>query len=82
MLVPCLAQCGLKMVNLGYTYLADRLTPEGKTIETALDHIYMSNKTESKTETRKLEESSTDLFSLFCILNIDITEKKQYTTLL
>ena len=37
-----LAQCGIKMIELGSTYLADRLSPEVNVIESTLDHIYAS----------------------------------------
>ena len=37
-----LTQCGLKIQNLGKTYLADRLNPDGEEIESCLDHIYTS----------------------------------------
>ena len=36
------------MANLGLTYLANRPTPERNTIESALDHIYMSSSIENK----------------------------------
>ena len=36
------------------------VTVSKQTIESALNHIYMSRDIENKTETRKLEESSTD----------------------
>ena len=32
-----LAQCGLNVLDLGHTYLADRLTETGMTIESSLD---------------------------------------------
>ena len=34
------AQCGLINKDMGMTYLADRLSETGETIESALDHIY------------------------------------------
>ena len=55
-----LAQGGLKIEDIGYTYLADRLTLEGKIIESALDHIYTRLENEDKACVEKLEESSTD----------------------
>ena len=41
-LIGTLAQCGIQIVNVGNTYLADRLTNEGNIIESALDHSYLS----------------------------------------
>ena len=55
-----LAQCGLKHMYLGKTYLADRLTPEGQEIESSIDHIYASNSISNKLRTFKLENSATD----------------------
>ena len=49
------AESGLKTSNLGKTYLANRLTKEGNTIESTLDHIYQGT---SKQE--KSDESSAD----------------------
>ena len=37
-LIGTLSQCGLLIVNLGKTYLADRLNSDGLIIESALDH--------------------------------------------
>ena len=37
-----LAQCGLENLELGKTYMADRLRKDGTIIESALDHIYVS----------------------------------------
>ena len=47
-------------MNLGNTYLADRLTGEGMTIESALDHTYISTDLKMRAEVFKLETSSTD----------------------
>ena len=41
-LIGTLAQCGLTQVELGHTYLADRLNVMGQPIESSLDHIYIS----------------------------------------
>ena len=40
-ILSSLAQCGLVNQDLGYTYLADRLSPSGDTIQSALDHVYI-----------------------------------------
>ena len=34
-----LAQNGMKNADLGYTYLADRLSEDGNTIQSSIDHI-------------------------------------------
>ena len=38
-----LAQCGMVNIELGHTYLADRMSKEGLPIQSSLDHIYMSD---------------------------------------
>ena len=55
-----LALCGLEVMDLGNTYLADRLTSDGNVIESALDHIYLSSKLLSQATVNKLQTSSTD----------------------
>ena len=47
-------------IDLGFTYLADRTSVDGKPIESALDHIYRSVNLEDNTYCNKLEDASTD----------------------
>ena len=49
-----------KDLKTASTYLADKLSSVGQTIESALDHIYMSSKLKNITKARKPEESSID----------------------
>ena len=55
-----LALCGLENVDLGNTYLADRLTEDGKTIESALDHTYITTELKTRSDIFKLDKGSTD----------------------
>ena len=55
-----ITQCGLVNIDLGDTYIADRLNKEGQHITSALDHIYMTMSLEKLTTTKKTEESCTD----------------------
>ena len=55
-----LAQCGMFNFPLGHTYQADRLSKNGETIESSLDHVYLSSNLEELTNTFKLNNSSTD----------------------
>ena len=55
-----LTQCGLTVLNLGKTYLADRLNPDGNEIESCLDHIYASETIKNSLKTHKLDNSATD----------------------
>ena len=62
---------------MGYTYLADRLSAEGKAIESALDHIYVSQSLEKKIRTQKLEENSTDHLPIIAELEKGPEKKKK-----
>ena len=55
-----LEENGMKNMDIGNTYLADNATQNGKIIESALDHIYISSGMEEKTRGYKLENSATD----------------------
>ena len=55
-----LTQCGLKQLEIGKTYLADRLSPDGAEIESCLDHVYASESILLKLRTFKLDNSATD----------------------
>ena len=59
-LLSTLALCGLEFVDVGTTYLADRLTEDGKIIESSLDHTYLSTDLKTCTKVFKLDNSSTD----------------------
>ena len=59
-LLDTLNQCGLKEIQLGNTYMADRLSKEGQTISSALDHVYLSTTLAQNTRVQKLSNSSTD----------------------
>jgi hypothetical protein len=60
-----LAQSGMTPIELGPTYLADRLSPEGHIIESALDHNYASENILNEATMRKTDESSTDHVPIF-----------------
>ena len=59
-LLSTLALCGLENVDLGNTYLADRLTEDGKTIESALDHTYITTELKTRSDIFKLDKCGTD----------------------
>ena len=52
--------CGMINIDLGFTYMADRVREDGTIIESAIDHIYVSGELEERIHTKKLEMSSTD----------------------
>ena len=55
-----LALCGLNIAALGKTYMADRLTEQGETISSCLDHVYFSKDLEARIKTGLIVESSSD----------------------
>ena len=55
-----LAQCGMEHIELGFTYLADRIGESGNPIQSSLDHIYRSVELEEVSQCCKLSDSSTD----------------------
>ena len=48
------------VVDVGNTYLADHILPNGTVPESAIDHVYLSKKLEEFTKVEKLQNSSTD----------------------
>ena len=68
-----LTQCGLVIAELGITYVADRLSKDGETISSALDHIYSSKNLKIKTS--KLENSSTDHLPIIAEIKLNIKDK-------
>lgn len=69
-----LAQCGLENLELGKTYMADRLRKDGTIIENALDHIYVSLDQNTKVTGKKLDISSKDHLPIIAEIR---KEKKQ-----
>ena len=51
-----LAQCGMNYLNLGHTYLADRLSDSDLPILSTLNHIYRSSDLDDSTEGFKLND--------------------------
>lgn len=59
-LIGTLSMSGMKAIDLGMTYLTDRLPSSGDIIESALDHIYIIEELTKETSMRKSQESSSD----------------------
>ena len=75
-----LTQCGLKIHNLGKTYLADRLNPDGNEIESCLDHIYSSETLTNSMNTHKLDNSATDHLPIIACFETNKTMKSKTGT--
>ena len=65
----------MENVELGNTYLADRLTEDGNIIESALDHTYLSSYLKSRTSVSKLDSSSTDHLPIIAKIALDLRAK-------
>ena len=72
-----LAQCGLENLELGKTYLADRLRKDGTIIESALDHIYVSLDKNTKVTGKKMDTSSTDHLPIIAEIRIKVQQGKK-----
>ena len=55
-----LAECGMENLQLGNTYLADRIREDGTLIESAIDHIYTNQPHNSDIKVKKIPISATD----------------------
>jgi hypothetical protein len=76
-----LAQCGLENLEIGKTYMADRLRNDGTVIESALDHIYVSHDQNTKTTAKKMDASSTDHLPIIAEVNFRAQQAKNNTTI-
>ena len=76
-----LALCGLKIAELGQTYLADRLSEQGNTIRSSLDHIYFSEDLGMQISTEALEESSTDHLPVIAHVKMRSKQKNKPKTI-
>ena len=65
----------MENVELGNTYLADRLTEDGNIIESALDHTYLSSDLKSRTSVSKLDSSSTDHLPIIAKIALEFRAK-------
>jgi endonuclease/exonuclease/phosphatase family metal-dependent hydrolase len=63
-------------INVGMTYLSDHVLANGKIPESALDHVYISNRIKSGVKAHTLENSSTDHVPVIIRLTLEVTEKQ------
>ena len=57
-----LESCGIKIGNVGPTFMADHCQKNGSIAESWLDHIYYSEKLESIISIKTINNHSSDLF--------------------
>ena len=81
-LTGALAMSGMQVMDVGMTYLADRLTQDGDIIESALDHIYVSTELANEIGARKSEESSTDHVPIIAELKNERKQKQKQKTII
>ena len=72
-----LAQCGLKIWDLGKTYMADRLRKDGSLIESAIDHIYTNQGIEKNINVKKLPISATDHLPVIAEISNSLPKKNE-----
>ena len=73
-----LSQCGMEILDVGKTYLADRLKADGSTIESALDHIYTNGHKQTKITGKKLSISATDHVPIIAQLIENVQQNKEF----
>jgi hypothetical protein len=71
-----LAQCGLENLEMGKTYITDRLRNDGTVIDSALDYIYVSHDQNTKITAKKMDASSTDYLPIIAEVNFKVQEAK------
>ena len=70
-----LTQLRITLVEIGNTFLADRLNKECQPITSAIDQIYISQSLEAEIAIKKLEESSTDHLPVLLELKLKMRKK-------
>ena len=70
-----IAQCGMIRIDVGKTYMADRLRSDGSVIESALDHIYVSQGKNIKITGKTLNNSATDHLPIIAKIGCDVQDK-------
>ena len=76
-----LAVSRLKPIDLGMTYLADRLTPDGDIIESAMDHTYISEELAKEKKMKTSQESSSDHVPIMAEMKDEKKPKRKYKIL-
>ena len=71
-LLHCLEQNGLKVRDIGITFQADHMQPNGRVAESALDHAYTSMTIEDCIETKRILNSSSDHFPVAITYSLDM----------
>ena len=71
-LLHCLEQNGLKVRDIGITFQADHMQPNGRVAESALDHAYTSLTIEDCIETKRILNSSSDHFPVAITYSLDM----------
>ena len=61
-----LSRCGMKIANVGPTFLSDHIKIDGEPFGSALDHIYYSSAFENKIVTTTIKNSSSDHLPVVC----------------
>ena len=76
-----LEACGLIHMELGCTFLADNTAQSGRTVESELDHIYITKEKENKCTVKKGETSATDHLPIMAELEVKREGKEKARTI-
>ena len=80
-ILGALEACGLKHMKLGCTFLADNTAQRGRTVESELDHIYITKEKENNITVKKGETSATDHLPIMAELEVKRGGKEKARTI-
>ena len=80
-ILGALEACGLKHMKLGCTFLADNTAQRGRTVESELDHIYITKEKENNITVKKGETSATDHLPIMAELEVKRERKEKARTI-
>ena len=75
-LLRCLEQNGLQVQDVGLTYQADHVLPDGSVPSSALDHVYSSLVIKDSIKISKIQNSATDHLPVLVHYNLDLTKAR------
>ena len=80
-ILGALEACGLKHMELGCTFLADNTAQSGRTVESELDHIYITKEKENNITVKKGKTSATDHLPIMAELEVKREGKEKARTI-
>ena len=74
-LISCLDEIGLEIAEIGPTFQADHILPNGIQAESNIDHVYYSSDLRQKITIEKLSNSSTDHLPVIASVKVKNSER-------